>query len=225
MHKRCLAVSFITICATRPSSLRAEESSTRAQDSQQNNTTWHARLGVGVSPIIEQNTTLPDAHTGFGASISGFYQLPFRLSVGANFDWDAFTFDSANHGDLRTNRSPRYQDRGLRHTRLMGLVQWDILDRNFITPFVIAGAGYGWEHATLTEWQCSPKLASGLVLSAGLGAEVALTELFGLGVEYRISSLPSSIRSCTLAQIDDEPLGAPGDFIPQRIALTFSLRQ
>lgn len=186
--------------------------------------TWHGRFGVGVNPVSSGDNRLPTAHTGFGASLSGFVLLPLRLSAGLNFDWDRYTFDSANHEDLGTSVPPRYRDEVLMHTRLMALVQWDVLSRGLITPFVVAGAGYGWEHAALTEWQCTPKLSSGLVYGAGLGLDLAVYEAVAIGIEYRANALPDSTKTCTLAIIDNEPLGTPSDFFSQRIGLTLSVR-
>jgi opacity protein-like surface antigen len=150
-------------------------------------------------------------------------QLPYRVSAGLGFDWERYTFDSNNSGD-GTRLTPRYTGEPLTHTRLMALVQWDILRRRFITPFLLVGLGYGWEDADVTDWQCSPALMSGLVVGAGGGLELAVHESIGVGVEYRINTLPETTVTCTLAAIADEPIGPPSDFSSQRAGITLSLR-
>lgn len=184
---------------------------------------WHARLGAGVNPVLGQASYSSQAHTGFGASLHGFIYLPHRFSVGAGFDWERYTYDSGVSGDP-VDASPRYKDQALMHSRAMALVQWDVLPRGFINPYLLAGAGYGWEHAEVTTWQCSPKQNQGAVVGGGLGVEVALNQLLALGVEYRVNTLPLATRSCTLAFITNEPDGAPSDFLSQRVALTVGLR-
>lgn len=185
--------------------------------------TWHGRFGFGLNPVASRTDRLPKAHMGFGASLAGFLQLPYRISAGVGFDWERYTFDSRNHGDP-DGAAPRYTGEVLAHTRLMALVQWDVLRRGLITPFILAGLGYGWEHAELTQWQCAPALMSGRVLGAGAGLDVAVHELIGVGLEYRINTLPSATAACTLALIPDEPLGQPSDFLSQRIGITLSTR-
>lgn len=185
--------------------------------------TWHARVGVGLNPVASDAAPLPRAHTGFGGSLSGFAQLPYRVSAGVGFDWERYTFDSQNQGDPY-GAPPRYTDEVLIHTRLMALVQWDILRRELITPYVLAGLGYGWESAELTQWQCRPALQSGLVMGAGAGLDLAVHERIGIGAEYRINTLPSGTVSCTAAYFPDEPMGPPSDFLSQRIGITLSIR-
>jgi opacity protein-like surface antigen len=148
--------------------------------------TWRARLGVGLNPVARSSDRLPTVHSGFGASLAGFVQLPYRVSAGLGFDWERYTFDSNNSRD-GARLTPRYTGEPLTHTRLMALVQWDILRRRFITPFLLVGLGYGWEDAEVTDWQCSPALMSGLVVGAGGGLELAVHESIGVGVEYRIN--------------------------------------
>lgn len=166
---------------------------------------------------------LPRAHLGLGASLSGFVQLPYRLSAGAGFDWERYTFDANNSGDP-LGSGPRYTDEVLTHTRLMALAQWDILPRRFLTPYVLAGAGYGWEDAELTTWQCTPALKSGPVVGAGAGVDLALSRAVGVGFEYRANSLPFRTQICTQAQRDAEPMGPPSDFFSQRLGATLSAR-
>jgi opacity protein-like surface antigen len=139
------------------------------------------------------------------------------------FDWDRYTFDSKNYGDPPGNRA-RYTDQVLSQARLMALLQWDVLERRLITPFVVTGLGYGWQNADLTSWQCRPDLPHGLALGAGAGLDFAVHELVGVGVEYRINTLPLGSRICTMAEIDAEPMGPPQDALWQRIAITFSVR-
>jgi opacity protein-like surface antigen len=186
-------------------------------------TTWHARVGVGLNPVASDAAQVPRAHTGFGASLSGFAQLPHRISAGVGFDWERYTFDSQNFGDPYGS-APRYTGEVLTHTRLMALVQWDILRRRLITPYVLAGLGYGWEDAELTQWQCTPALQSGLVVGGGAGLDLAVHELISVGVEYRIHTLPSGTLDCTLAFVFAEPMGPPSDFLSQRIGIALSLR-
>ena len=103
-------------------------------------------------------------------------------------------------------------------------MQWDILRRELITPYVLAGLGYGWEDAELTRWQCTPALQSGLVVGGGAGLDLAVHERIAVGVEYRINTLPSGAGDCSLAFIYAEPMGTPSDFLSQRIGVTLSLR-
>jgi hypothetical protein len=107
----------------------------------------------------------------------------------------------------------------------MALVQWDVLRRRFVTPYILAGVGYCWEDAELTAWQCSPALMSGVVVGGGAGLDLAVHEWVGVGVEYRVNTLPKATASCTLALIYDEPIGPPSDFVSQRIGLTLSMRR
>lgn len=91
--------------------------------------TWHGRIGLGVNAVISGNDALPNAHTGFGASISAFIQLTQRISTGLAFDWDRYTFDSKNHGDP-PGTAARYTDGALTEARVMELVQWDTIKRS-----------------------------------------------------------------------------------------------
>jgi hypothetical protein len=183
---------------------------------------WHGRVGVGLNLVSRGADGLPTVHMGFGASVSGFVHLPYRISAGVGFDWERYTFDSTNHG-APLGSAPRYTDEVLTHTRLMALVQWDVLRRRIVTPYVLAGLGYGWEGAELTEWQCSPALMSGAVVGGGAGLDLAVHELVGVGLEYRVNTLPKATASCTLAFIPDEPVGPPSDFVSQRIGITLSM--
>jgi Outer membrane protein beta-barrel domain len=195
-----------------------------ADASLMNDATWRARLGLGVNPVVSSSEYLPKAHTGFGASLAGFVQLPYRLNVGLGADWERYTFDSNNNGDANRT-TPRYTDEVLTHVRVMAQLQWDILKRQLITPSVFVGAGYGWEGAELTTWQCQPRRMHGPVVGAGVGLDLALNSMFDIGLEYRANTLPLGTRMCTLALIEDEPLGTPSDFFSQRIGLTFSVRR
>jgi hypothetical protein len=60
---------------------------------------WHGRVGFGVNPVTSDAEELPAVHVGFGASLSGFVRLPYRISAGVGFDWERYTFDSKNYGD------------------------------------------------------------------------------------------------------------------------------
>jgi opacity protein-like surface antigen len=183
----------------------------------------HARVGVGLNPVVGDDSSLPTAHLGYGASLAAFVYLPYRISTGVGFDWERYTFDSNNFGDA-SGSPARYTDEALTHTRLMALMQWDILPRRVVTPYVLAGLGYGWEDAELTQWQCSPALSSGPVLGAGAGLDWAVHHFLDVGLEYRVNTLPQGSRSCTLAFISNEPLGPPADFTSQRVGLTLSVR-
>jgi opacity protein-like surface antigen len=166
---------------------------------------------------------LPEAHLGFGGFVAVFLQLPVQLSAGIGGDWERYRYDSANNGDDPTG-PPRYKDETLDYTRLLGLVQYDMLPQSVLNPFVFGLAGYQWERHELTRWQCRPKQASGVMFGGGLGVEYAVSELARVGVEYRYATQPDSTATCTLAFIPDEPRGAPYDFSPMRIALTLSAR-
>lgn len=191
-------------------------------DATQPPATWHGRLGVGVNPVLDAEDYLPIAHTGFGASVAGFYQLPYRLSVGAGFDLERYTYDSANSGDDPYG-APRYVDQSLYNMRAQALLQWDIWTRSLVTPYVWLGPGYLWQHAESTDWQCHPDQNSGPVVGAGAGLDVALSSTIGVGVEYRVNTPPLTGRLCNGAQIDAEPRGVPG-VTPHRFGLTFSVR-
>jgi hypothetical protein len=184
--------------------------------------TWHARLGVSVNPVLDAEDYLPIAKTGFGGSVSAFYRLPYRLGVGAGVDLDRYTYDSSNHGDGPYG-PPRYVDQQLLDVRAQALLQWDWWARDLINPYLLIGAGYVWQHAELTDWQCYPKQNSGPVASAGAGFDVALGAMVGVGFEYRVSTPPLSSRSCNLALIYDEPRGAPR-ITTHRLGLTVSVR-
>lgn len=184
--------------------------------------TRHGRLGVGVNPVLEADDYLPIAKTGFGASVAGFYQLPYRLSVGVGIDVERYTYDSANYGD-GLEPSPRYVDQSLVNVRPQALLQWDILSRTLFNPYLLIGAGYVWQHAELNDWQCRPKQDSGPVVGAGGGLDVAFSDAIGVGFEYRINTLPLTPRSCNLALIDLEPRGAPR-VAPHRFGITFGVR-
>lgn len=186
-------------------------------------TTWHARLGVGWNPVLDSNDRLPTADAGFGGTLSGFYQLPHRLSVGAGFDRERYTYDTSLTASA-ANTPPRYVDLDLYVNRLQVLAQWDLLPRNFVTPFLVLGAGYHWQQAEVTDWQCRPKQQTGPVVGAGLGLEMTLGSGLGLGFEYRTNTPPLSARTCTLAYVPDEPLGAP-TVTSHRFGLTFGVRR
>lgn len=184
-----------------------------------NEVTWHARLGVGVNPIFETDNILPIAKTGFGGTISGFYQLPYRLSVGAGYDWERYTYDTTNVDDPPTT-PPRYVDRELIYNRLQALLQWDVLPKDFVTPFLLVGAGYGWEPDGQGDSQCRSKP---FALGAGAGIEMALGPAIGVGFEYRINAPLQGATMCTTAAQIGGSKGAP-DITFHRFGLTFNVR-
>lgn len=185
---------------------------------------FHARVGFGVTPVaFLSDDHLPTAHHGFGAFFSAFGELPYRFSLGGGFDWERYGYETTTMAGSRDGEVV-FPDEQLTHTRLLGLVEWDVLERGLVNPYLLALAGWGWEHATKTRWQCSPDTASGPVFGGGVGVDVAALSWLAIGLEYRIATLPiASPSMCTLAQFDDEPKGPPRDFIPQRIALTLSV--
>jgi len=226
LRRRLMPLSspvLLTTCVVSHSSSTLAANEEASAPEPENDTFWHARVGIGLNPVIGQDDRLPTAYTGFGASLSGFVSLPLRLSAGAGLDWEQYTFDSNNHGDSQRT-PPLYTGEILTQMRLMGLVQWDILRRGLVTPFVVLGAGYGWEKAALTGWQCTPVNSRGLVMGGGFGVQLALSDKLGAGVEYRGNTLPLGPTVCTLALFDDEPLGAPSDFFSHRIGITLSVR-
>jgi hypothetical protein len=93
-----------------------------------------------------------------------------------------------------------------------------------VNPYLLAGAGYGWEDTKLTRWQCSQPLLSGPVVAGGTGVDVPIYRSLVIGLEYRVTTLPlDDSGMCTLALIPQEPRGPPRDFLPQRIALTIGV--
>lgn len=184
--------------------------------------TWHARLGAGLN-VGSLSSEMPRADTGFGGSVSGFLQLTRRLSLGAGFDWERYTYDSANYGDLPATKA-RYSDQPLTHARVQALLEWDLWARERFTPYFMFGAGYGWENANLDEELCIRALRSGAVLGLGWGLNVALTPLLGIGAEYRINSPPLAPRTC--APVEPAPTARQGtpSFASQRIGLTLNFR-
>lgn len=222
MRVRQLAVPIIAgMC--RSAHADAETPHTAGILQTQRDHTFHGRVGLGLNPVARSSDELPTVHMGYGGSLSGFVHLPHRFSAGVGFDWERYTFDSKNYADP-PGSAARYADEVLTHTRLMALVQWDVLRHRVVTPYILAGLGYGWEDAELTAWQCSPRLMSGVVVGGGAGLDLAVHELLGVGLEYRMNTLPKATASCTLAFIVDEPMGPPSDFVSQRIGITLSMR-
>ena len=187
---------------------------------------FFARGGFGVTPVWFQHTDqVPEAHTGVGVFMMAFAQLPYRLSLGGGFDWERYSYETATHQDSSQGIATFPEER-LTHSRLLGALQWDLLERGLVNPYVLGVGGWGWEQATKTGWQCSPKTARGPVVGAGAGVEVAARPWLSLGLEYRITTLPLiGLYTCTLVEMPNEPLGAPANFIPQRIALTLSVNE
>jgi hypothetical protein len=218
----CLAPVIAGLCFASTGNAQAPGRGSGAEPLAEPRLTWLGRVSVGLNPVVSRTEYLPKAHLGFGVSLAGFVKLPYRFNAGLGFDWERYTFDSENMGD--GNQSPpRYTDQVLTHSRVMGLVQWDVLPRRFITPFLLVGAGYGWEHSQLTQWQCTPALGYGLVVGGGVGLDIALSEIWSLGVEYRANTLPMGPRNCNPSFIFAEPRGAPSDFFSQRIGVTLSV--
>jgi opacity protein-like surface antigen len=208
-----------------PAAKNTAAKNTAADDTSAKSTqeeTWHARLGVSVNPVLDAEDYLPIAKTGFGGSVSAFYRLPYRLGVGAGVDLDRYTYDSSNHGDGPYG-PPRYVDQQLLDVRAQALLQWDWWARDLINPYLLIGAGYVWQHAELTDWQCHPRQRSGPIGSVGAGLDVALGSAVGVGVEYRVNTPPLTGGLCTGVQIDDEPRGAPR-VTNHRLGLTVSVR-
>ena len=185
---------------------------------------FHVRGGFGMTPVVFRRTDhLPEAHHGVGAFFTAFAQLPYRLSLGGGFDWERYSYETATSEDY-TDGVATFPAEKLTHTRLLGVFEWDLLERGFVNPYLLGVAGWGWEQATKTGWQCSPETASGPVVGGGAGVDIAVSPWLAVGLEYRITTLPLMSESmCTMAYIPDEPIGTPGDFIPQRIALTLSV--
>lgn len=186
---------------------------------------FHARAGFGVTPVAFRSSDhLPTAHHGVGAFFSAFAELPYRFSLGGGFDWERYSYETTTSaGGLYDD--PVFPDETLTHTRLLLLGEWDVLERGLVNPYLLALAGLGWEHATKTDWQCSPKTASGPVFGGGVGVDIAAAPWLAVGMEYRIATMPIALSPtvCTGAIFPDEPMGPPSDFIPQRIALTLSV--
>lgn len=216
MRSGILGSFFLATCASLGIDRAAAEEAPEAP------VTWHGRLGVGVNPVLDAEDYLPIAKTGFGASVAGFYQLPYRLSVGAGLDVERYTYDSSNYAD-RSDDPPRYVDQSLVNVRPQVLLQWDIWRRTLVNPYLLIGAGYVWQQAEVTSWQCRPRQNSGPVVGAGGGFAVALSDAIGVGFEYRVNTSPLTPRSCTLALIELEPRGAP-EVLSHRFGVTVSVR-
>lgn len=185
---------------------------------------FHARGGFGITPVVFRSTDhLPTAHHGAGAFLTAFAELPYRFSLGGGVDWERYSYETTTvEGDLRDD--PVYPDEELTHTRLLGALEWGVLERGLVNPYLLAVMGFGWEQATKTRWQCSPKTSSGPVFGGGVGVDIAVTSWLSMGAEYRIVTQPLfSGITCADANFTDEPMGPPSDFIPQRIALTLSV--
>lgn len=203
-----------------------EGAAATSEASDANERDFFARAGFGVTPVSSQREDrLPQAHTGVGLFMMAFAQLPYRLSLGGGFEWERYSYETATESDSRQGITT-FPDEALTHTRLLGALEWDLLERGLVNPYLIAVAGYGWEGATKNSWQCSPKNASGPVVGGGAGVELAARPWLSVGLEYRITTLPLLVTyTCTMAIMPDEPLGPPSDFVPQRIALTLSVNE
>ena len=139
--------------------------------------TLHARVGGGLAPVLFRRTDhLPVAHHGVGVFADAFADLAYRLSVGGGVDWERYSYETTT-----TENYPRgyasFPEERLTYIRLLGMLEWSLLNPGLVNPFVLAVAGMSWERATKTTWQCSPKTASGAVVGGGVGVDVAL----GLG--------------------------------------------
>lgn len=184
---------------------------------------FHARGGFGITPVVFRSTDhLPTAHHGVGAFLSAFADLPYRLSIGGGFDWERYSYETTTSAGGRGD-DPVFPDETLTYTRLLGAVEWRVLARGLVNPYLFAVAGWGWENATKTRWQCSPETASGPVFGGGAGVDIAASSWLSIGAQYRIVTQPRTVYACTLAEIPDEPMGPPSDFFPQRLALTLSV--
>jgi len=194
--------------------------------SEANERDFFARVGFGVTPVSSQRSDqLPKAHHGVGLFMMAFAQLPYRLSLGGGFEWERYSYETATQSDSRQGITT-FPDERLTHSRLLGAFEWDLVERGLVNPYLLAVTGWGWEHATKNTWQCSPKNASGPVVGAGAGVEVAARPWLSVGLEYRVTTLPLFVTyTCTMAEMPDEPLAPPSDFVPQRIALTLSLNE
>lgn len=135
--------------------------------------TFHARAGGGVAPVMLRSTDhLPTAHHGIGAFVTAFVQLPYRLSLGAGFEWERYSYETTTHEDY-TKDHATFPEEELTHSRVLGVLQWDFLERG-VNPFVLGVAGMGWERATKTDWQCTPNTMSGPVVGGGAGVDLAV---------------------------------------------------
>lgn len=224
MRNQCLLGPIAAaLCFSVAADSQAADSAAPTEGAWGQNARWHGRLGIGLNPVAHFEDELPRAHTGFGAALSGFAQLWERFSVGVGADWERYAFDSGNTGDP-VGSAPRYTDEVWTHSRLMALVQWDVMGRRFVAPFLVAGVGYGWQDASLTVEQCTPALANGPVVGVGGGLDVALGDAVGVGLEYRANTSPAGSSNCTAVYIPEEPLGPPGFALLQRVGINVSLR-
>lgn len=187
---------------------------------------FFARGGFGITPVSFRRTDqLPEAYTGVGLFMMAFAQLPYRLGLGGGFEWERYSYATATHSDSALGITT-FPDEKLTHSRLLGALEWDLFDRGLVNPYVLGVAGWGWEHASKNRWQCSPENASGPVVGGGAGVELAARPWLSVGLEYRVTTLPLlATYTCTMAEMPDEPLGPPSDFVPQRIALTLSVNE
>ena len=185
---------------------------------------WVARLGGGVTPVVHRSDNhLPDAHHGVGAFINLLGQLPYRFSAGGGLEWERYSYDTTT-GEGSLWGPPLLPAERLTYTRVLALLEWDWFERGLANPYLLAEAGFSWEDASRTSWQCSPKTMSGPVVGGGAGLDIAVTPWISIGLEYRITTQPLFVTTtCTAAYIPDEPLGPPHDFVPQRLALTLGV--
>lgn len=183
---------------------------------------FHARGGFGITPVaFQSDDELPTAHHGVGAFFTAFAELPYRLSLGAGFDWERYRYEMTTR---EAAPEVAFPDERLTYTRLLGLVEWDLLERGLVNPYLLAVVGLGWQAATKTSSHCSSDTGAGPVLGGGLGVDVAVSRWFAVGVEYRITAGPfTSAIACQPIDDPSDPRGDPSDFIPQRIALTLSV--
>jgi hypothetical protein len=187
---------------------------------------FHARVGFGLTPVAFRSTDhLPTAHHGIGAFFTAFAELPYRFSVGGGFDWERYGYETTTYG-AEADGEVVFPEEQLTHTRLLGLLEWEVLERDLVNPYLLVVTGWGWEQATKTRWQCSPETSAGPVFGGGAGVDIAASSWFAIGLEYRVVTQPLfSGPSCSGADEPDEPMGPPSDFIPQRIALTLSVNE
>lgn len=216
-HETDLAVPSRTPSSKRGATTRSAPSVAKGE------TTWHARLGLGVNPALGGRDNLPTAKTGLGGSLSAFRQLPYRLSLGPGFDLERYTYDTTNPPDSTTGQT-LFTDVELYFGRIMALLQWDILERKLVNPFLLVGLGFGIGHAEIPLRQCSPSQPIGPVVGVGAGVDIAIGETLGLGFEYRGNSPPITPYSCAYLYMPDAPRGAPL-VISHRFGLTLSFRK
>jgi len=221
-----LVLATLAVGANARGDTKDEGAAPSSEASDANERDFFARAGFGVTPVLfRRSDHLPEAHHGMGLFMMAFAQLPYRLSLGGGFEWERYSYETATSADYSQGVTTFPEER-LTHSRLLGVLEWDLLERGLVNPYVLGVAGWGWEQATKNTWQCSPKNASGPVVGGGAGVELAARPWLSVGLEYRITTLPLLVTyTCTLAEIPDEPMGPPADFVPQRIALTLSVNE